>query len=1330
MFRSEKYILTLHHSLLLWFFAIVLQFGFFVEATSGQKPSALHSQKSFAQYNLDVWTIENGLPQNSINCIYQSNDGYIWLATQEGIVRFSGSAFRVFDSYNTVGILNNYIWTIYEDHNNTLWFGTNGGGIVQYAKGKFFSYTKKDGLPGDIVHSFCEDEKNNLLIATNSGLCQFANGKISPVTFGNLQFSSAGILKKNSTGSIFIGCNDGLFLFTNETCTKILSDKKIYAIAERNDGSLFIGTERGVILFQNGVAEILYENSLWENNGILSLCETSFGELWMGTAGEGIARYSNGKFLFFTKKDGLTDNFIKSMYEDREGNLWLGTYSGGLMRLKDGKFTTYTTHDGLSDDFVLTVFGDSKNNLWIGTYGGGLNKMRDGVVKVFSKKDGLQSDIISSIAEDKNGNIWIGTYGGGLARYENGKFSSITYADGLAENIILSQYCDSDGNLWIGTMYKGVSKISGETITNYTTDSGLTHNSINVILQNKKGEILFGTAGGGISVYRNGKFFPLRNDKKYIGNNITALYEDSDSTLWIGTDGNGLCKYANGSFTSYTHAQGLFDNVVFHIEEDANKNLWMSSNKGIFCVSKIQIDEFDRKIISTLQCVSFGKEDGMKSSECNGRRQPSGCKTADGKLWFPTIKGVAVIDPQNIQRNEQIPPIVIEEIFVDGKEILHEQNEFTPGAEKFEFHYAALSYAAPQRVQFKYKLEGYDNDWINAGNRNLAFYTSLPPGKYRFTVLGSNSDGIWSKQSAAFAFELHPHFYQTPLFALLCVIGVLLLGSNMYSKRLKKIQFREEELMKLVEVRTKDVSAQKQKTEQALKETERARKIIAQSELKFRTLIQNSSDMIMILTLDGVVQYVSPSVKNILGYEENELVKKNLLDTIHSEDRKELQKIFQKDSALLNLPRTIEIHIQSKEGSWLTLEAVSNSFSDNNATSGIILNTRDITERKKLEHSLIQAQKLEGIATLITGIAHNFNNIMGIILGYASLIKIQSDKESVEKNVAIIEGAVERGAGLVRQLLTFAKKSHAQLSPVDINEIVKSLFSFIKDTFPRTLTIQENLSEQKLFIAADQSQIYQALLNLCVNAKDAMHKDGKIALSTFPVRFEEVQAEHPEAMYSDYVCISISDNGRGMNEETRRRIFEPFFTTKDLSEATGLGLAVVHGIVESHNGFIKLESAEGHGSSFRVFLPLTKEKIAIAERLSTIPVQFSSSSKTILLVEDEEFILASTEKVLKGKGYNVITATDGEEALEIYKEYVGKIDLIFTDHGLPRISGWDAFQKMQIINPNTLCIFASGYIPDELQIEMKKKGVNAFLNKPYDPNDVLKIVQRVLTKQH
>lgn len=513
-------------------------------------------------------------------------------------------------------------------------------------------------------------------------------------------------------------------------------------------------------------------------------------------------------------------------------------------------------------------------------------------------------------------------------------------------------------------------------------------------------------------------------------------------------------------------------------------------------------------------------------------------------------------------------------------------------------------------------------------------------------------------------------------------------------------------------------------------ERKRAEVELKESEERYRRLVEFSPDAIVVHS-EGKIRYVNPAALTLLGATKaSELIGKPFLDIIHSDYRDSVHQqiitLMKEDTAL---PLTEQKFIRLDDGSIVDVEvaAMPIVYKEKSAMQLVV---RDISEQKKLQGQLLQTQKIQSIGTLAGGIAHDFNNILGIILAYSSLLdksKLTPDKFSV--SIIAINQAVQRGAALVRQILTFARKTDILFEPTDIPELIHELLSMLGQTFPKTITFSESIEKSLPFILADRTQIHQALLNLCINSRDAMPQGGSISISAGKQTKEQIYQKFPDAREKEYVCLTVTDTGKGMDEATRQRVYDPFFTTKEKGKGTGLGLSVVYGIVQAHHGFIDVKSDMGRGTTFRLFFP-----VPVISEQTAVPQQSVESyeiggTETIMFVEDEELLLQMVSFLLESKGYKVLCARDGLEAVNIFLSHKQEIALVITDMGLPVMTGTDEFKKLREIDPNVKVIFASGFFEPDIKSELQKDGDNGFIQKPYDPNDILRMIRQVLDKK-
>lgn len=788
---------------------------------------SLNPQKTPTQYHLEIWKAARGLSRKLIVDILQTSQGYIWIGTLEGLICFDGIRFRVFDTNNTPQIKNNRISALYETDDGKLLIGT-GSGLVCLNNGKFTSSPfPSAGVHFNQKHVRCitGDPAGNLWVGTmGHGLFRLNKRGEKIASFTTKDGLSHNIIldiRADSGGRLWIGTMSGLDLLekgklSHLPINKALSGTAIFTIFEDREKNLWFGTQTDLIKLAGEEMSNYPTGNIFPSHSVITIFEDRRRNLWFGTDGGGLYWYGREKeneiFTAFTSKYGLSDNYVHAIFEDQEGSLWIGTINGGLNRLKDTPFTTFSTVEGLSNDMVLCVFEDSKGMIWIGTKGGGVNclSLKNGKAEwnSFTTENGLCSNIVYSIEEDHRGNTWIGT-DNGLNWLNRSDFSRPNIKKELEGTSVSCLYEDRAGNLWIGTIKRKLLYLKEGQLKTAAANKELPPHQIKCMLEDSSGGLWIGTFGGGIIRLKDGAWSHYSIQEGLSSKRIWAFYQDREGTLWIGTNDGGLIRFKDGKFVSRTTTDGFFISKINQVLEDNEGNIWLSSDNGIFRVEKKVLNDFFDGNSNTVDHSFYNEAHGMKSRICNGGWQPSGCIGRDGRLWFPTIKGVVVVDPANIKKNTLIPPVKIEEIIVDNEEVkaVFEpvspvEVTFSPGTKKFEFHYTALSFLEPQKVRFKYKLEGFESQWNDVGPRRAAYYTNIPPGHYTFKVTACNNDGLWNTIGTSFTFYLKPYFYQTTRFYILAALFVFLAAFLGYHFRMRQLIAREKKLSQLVDMRT------------------------------------------------------------------------------------------------------------------------------------------------------------------------------------------------------------------------------------------------------------------------------------------------------------------------------------------------------------------------------------------------------------------------------------------------------------------------------------------------------------------------------------------------
>ncbi len=785
---------------------MALLFLVFVLASS---LSALPFDREISQYAHRTWRIEDGLPHGVVRGVAQTDDGYLWVATYEGLARFNGESFTRFNKTNVAGWKRDTILAQLKARDGSLWIGTNGGGALRMKGGKFEVLLPANGLPGDIVAAFTESSDGTVWIGTSAGLCAWKNGRIvpaAPAPEGQPPMSVMA-LTAASDGTIWIGTrNAGLYSMRGNTIlNEGIAGQNVLALRSDPDGTLWIGAGDG--LYRRGPDGAIGRVGVIPEDQVTALSRDSDSTLWVGTYTHGLYRLdAAGKVARYSSEQGLLNNSVRTIFEDAEKTLWVGT-NGGLESFIAGKFVTFGSNEGLSNSYVRTVLEDSKGNVWVGT-ARGLNRIGGGTTRTFTTSDGLTNDYIFSVAETPDGSIWAGTPSGLNQLGPSGKIVQYHEAEGLPSRSVRALHCDRGGMLWIGTD-SGAARLVNGKFERVIPGARWDATFVQAFAEAPDGTLWLGSDGRGIARYSNGTFQTWTDRDGLPDSHILALHVDREGSVWIGTDSAGLIRFRDGKFKQFTTASGLPSDKVLQLLEDEYGRLWFGGGRGIWYASRLDLNAYADGERSHIEAVTFGSGDGIRSVQCNGSVSPSAVRTRDGRLWFPTNDGVATIVPKaSFFTSQHKLPVVIEQVVIDGvSQTASRELIVPPGARQIEIHYAALTYASPSSVRFRYRLDGFDDTWVEAGGRRVAYYTGVPPARYRFRVIAANSDGVWNQQPAVMGLRIRPRFMQTVWFYLL-VAGVLALAIALaYYFRIRRLKRREAKLVQLVAQRTSEIQA-------------------------------------------------------------------------------------------------------------------------------------------------------------------------------------------------------------------------------------------------------------------------------------------------------------------------------------------------------------------------------------------------------------------------------------------------------------------------------------------------------------------------------------------
>jgi signal transduction histidine kinase/ligand-binding sensor domain-containing protein len=872
--------------------AVSLTFAWLLLIAVVTDTSALEPATPLGRLGRQAWTIETGLPQNTVPVLLQSHDGFLWAGTELGLARFDGVSFRVLDHAATAAFPDAEIRCLLDANGDGgLWIGT-GDGLVLLKNGKATLLTTHHGLPDNSIRGLAQTSDGAVWVWTEAGLAHWDGSRFQPATAENgwpgngitslaadmtgrlwvgtthgaavlrgghwhpgpgavaeatqkganrRDYDQLSLVKATAAGDVLVSSRTGIFLAHSGEWTEVLAKAALPAdgisfLDLLTDGTVVAASKSSVILapgrqFTGRPTEAFTVSKELPGSRIESMYADREGCVWVGT-NRGLARISTNdhggkeaKVQLMPPTDPLASNAVVSLLEDREGDLWVGTETTGLHILRDARFRMVGSSDGLSSDATTAVVQDARQTLWIGTPNDGLNRVQESsggklTITGMTTANGLLSNVILSLAAAPDGDVWVGTPDG-LNRIGPNGISSYTSADGLADDFIRSVLVTPDGSAWVGTR-RGLTHMDHGHFQNLTQADGLGSDLVGALARTPDGDLWIATLNG-LSRLHQGQLKNYTTADGLSSNVITALDVTPDGTLWIGTQDNGLNLWDGKRLATIASAEngashaGLLPAAIHAITHDDRGHLWLASGSGLTrvdlqallgCAPQAQQRACS---LSAAHVASFTTADGLRSRETSRNSHPTACRASDGKLWFTTPRGVIVADPLHFAANPAAPPVAIERFAVDDHDVQSSPLiRITSGALRFQFDYAGLSFAVPQKLRYQYMLEGFDRAWTDAGTRRTAYYTNIPFGKYRFRVraipgdsgLQASPDAQGAKsynasykpgeagapQEASLSFELLPHFYETIWFRALAALMIVALTLLVFRRRVIRVE--------------------------------------------------------------------------------------------------------------------------------------------------------------------------------------------------------------------------------------------------------------------------------------------------------------------------------------------------------------------------------------------------------------------------------------------------------------------------------------------------------------------------------------------------------------
>jgi signal transduction histidine kinase/ligand-binding sensor domain-containing protein/DNA-binding response OmpR family regulator len=764
----------------------------------------LNPKLALTQFGHDVWTTSNGLPHDSVRAIAQTADGYLWFATVDGLARFDGVDFTVFDGSNTPLLNGSLMTTLLAGADGSLWIGTLGNGVLRYRKGAF-EKVSGPGLPGANIRALLVDSRGVLWVGADGGLVRCDGGRGVPVFAGGFE-SNVHVLLENPPGTVWAGANDGLHRFEGGverafTTADGLPDNSIWGLAPGPGGGLWVGAHNGGLAeYRQGRFSLYHRRGGGRLTSVTGLLSDRDGALWIATDGGGIGRLAEGSVTSYQTRDGLSNQVIRCLYEDSEGSLWIGTAGGGVNRFKEYRAVMHTMREGLPSDSVRSVQQDSSGDFWLGTTNGLARLGSSGGQTVYGSKDGLRSDLMWPVIRDRRNNLWAGNEAGVLQQFR-GEPHGPPLAQWKFTPPIRSLFEQRDGTVWAATGDSLIRFRDGAAQA-FGKPQGLASAPVYAMAEGSGGTLWVGTAAG-VQNFDGVRFGPAlaRPGER---RTVSCLHSDAAGRLWVLTS-SGLSRIDGTHLTPYTRAEGMPEAGMTWMLEDDGGYFWIAGRNGLLRVSRADLDAVAEGRRRTVAPQSIGVADGMRgASEFSFGSMPAAWKSRNDKLYFATYGGLLEIDPARIVAPRRAPPVLIERVIGDRQTPLAPGGWIGAGG-NLEFHYTALSFLFPEFMHFRYRLEGFDADWVDAGNRRAAYYTNLPPGSYLFRVAARKTDSAWNETGATFRVEARPRFYQTPWFVALCALLASTAIIAFYRFRVRALRRSERKLAERVEERTAEL---------------------------------------------------------------------------------------------------------------------------------------------------------------------------------------------------------------------------------------------------------------------------------------------------------------------------------------------------------------------------------------------------------------------------------------------------------------------------------------------------------------------------------------------
>ncbi len=1305
-----------------------------------------------AEPRFERFTAEDGLTHDAVYSLALDETGFLWLATQGGLNRYDGYSFKTYlhDPLDPSSLAESAVSQILLDRDATLWLATWGGGLDRLdPSSSGFVHFHADSsdpqrLAGSRTQSLYEDRRGILWVGTfDAGLSRFDRASGTFQTFRHDDANPASLaddrvwaMVEDAANRLWVATGNGLSILDRQSGTFAvyrhdpqdpgsLSHDLVRTLYVDRTETLWVGTEDGLNRFdpaRGGFVRYLADPADPSRllSGVVNVVyEDSLGQLWIGTDGGGLNLFDRAtggvrRFLYVPgDPHTLADNDVRAILEDRSQVLWIATRGGGVSKLdlKPRRFRhlNHRAEDegSLVCKEVRDFAEDHRYRLWVATEKG-LDRWDEesGSFLHFRPHPGDPSSLpgtrIVRLYVDRAGVLWTASWRDGLSRYlsDEAGFKTLRHdpsdPESLPSDLVSLIHEDREGNFWIGTQ-KGLSlfdrrqeKVTAHYNAAPDDPEGLADTFFWAVVEDEMGDLWIGTDRGGLHRFDVGarrfeRFLADPDDPRRLRHNRVYTLHQAAGRLWVGT-AQGLDELrADGTFRRYGPGDGLPNVPVTNILSDEGGNLWITTDAGL-----LRFDPASGAV------RTFHVKDGLQGLQF---RAGASLARHDGELLFGGDNGFNAFHPAGVLDNPHVPPVVLVDFKVFGESRAvptSREIELGPGDDHFSFELAALDFTRPSENRYRYVLEGFDDDWIDAGTERVATYTDLAPGDYVFRAQGSNNDGRWNEDGVTVRVRRHPPWWRTAGFLAFVALSAAASGVLLVWLRRRRASRREAELERRIE--------------EGLIELKR-------SEKRYRQLFERNLAGVVRARFNGRLLDCNDAFARIFGYaSQEECLREHRLTVGH---KTEVHREFLARLRETGMVESFETSERTSDGSEVTLLWNANLAEESTGLGMVIEGTVvDLSQRREIEERMRQGQKLESLGILAGGIAHDFNNLLVGVLGNTELIRRKLPNRSpLHENLDEIEAAAQRATALSQKMLAYSGKGRFVTAHVELSRAVEEMAPLVDGSIAKRLTVRYELAEDGPAIKTDPNQLSQVIVNLVTNAAEAIGEaSGEIVLRTGSTHCEP--SDLAAAAFFDeglaagtYAFLEVKDSGSGMDRETLDKMFDPFFSTR--FPGRGLGLPVVLGIVRGHEGAIVVESEPQKGTTIRVLFPVA-EAPAEAERAAVQEADDGwKGSGQVLIVDDEAIVRKIGRQMMEILGFEVLTADDGREGVEIFRRHAGEIVLVLLDLTMPEMGGEEAFAEIRRIRADARVVIVTGFDEQETLRRFEGEDLSGFVQKPF-----------------